>query len=402
MDNHGKAFGKRCCFYIAKSSPMRSPTDPYFGLPNYLVDKVGIVGFWGDDRRQPAFASKCLNVIKHGSRLRNLPAVLTKALLEVQRQRPDFVLCGIDEFSLLLAWLTTKWLGVPFWAIAEDPPFTDRYGLRDKFLRGIERKLRIALTSWLIKQSRGVFCFIDRRALDEVTPVSLRNSAFLIQLSTGTSVEARKLREKLQEERAHDDGVLKIGYVGEVSEEQGIFDLLNAFIRVRRNVPAELYLIGNVAHDWQSTFREFLLQHQIQASVHLVGWVPYEKMLELISKMDVCCHTRKTSRWAESAFPLKICDYLGMNRPVVSWDYLGCRALLRGGDFGALIRYPSIEAFGDALLEFAARDYRQGFVERIEQAQTALMAEGFYEQIFKICCQNGEASSQDLSGNRCN
>jgi glycosyltransferase involved in cell wall biosynthesis len=321
------------CLYIARHAPDRAPSDPYFGLPRFLAEHCRLVAIWGPARRPIAFAERCGRIVTIGMALRQFPRAVLETIKACRTERPDVIVCCIEDIALLLGWIAALCTRRPYWVVAEDPPFTARYDGRLGLAKWVERRLRVWLLRRLLAASRGVFCFIEPDVLEEFRTKRTR----IIALWTGTSDEARAWfasRRGLDRERTGDYTYM-VGYVGAVDAEQGIPELLLAVATARAFVPnIRVKLIGPVVEPFRPAFDAILARLGLQDAVTVIGWITYRDMLRELSLCDVGCFLRTDSLWARSAFPLKVCEYVALAKPVIAWDYAGCARLLDDGRYG--------------------------------------------------------------------
>jgi glycosyltransferase involved in cell wall biosynthesis len=321
-----------------------------------------------------------------GSAMRHLPRAIIKTIKMCRTAKLDFIVCCVDDFSLILGWVASLCSGRPYWVVAEDPPFTGRYAQNPGFWRRLEGRLRSWLLRRLIEKSKGLFCFIEQQALDDFLPAVTH----VIPLKIGVSDEARdrsfSLRSKLLTRSG--PSLYTIGYVGAINPEQGILELLEAIRIAHRSVSdVRVLLIGDVDPDWRREFTEAIEKFDLKGRAEVTGWLPYDDMLRRLANCDVCCYVRRSSLWSKSAYPLKICEYLGSARSIISWDYPGCRALLGDGRFGLLVPPGNINALAKALVRFCEPELRNAFGAEILDNMDELSAGKGYEELLATCSQ---------------
>ena len=57
---------------------------------------------------------------------------------------------------------------------------------------------------------------------------------------------------------------------------------------------------------------------QVMENVHILGYVPYEKIPSLCASLDVCMLNWKIDPWIRSCNPLKMFEYMASGKPIVS------------------------------------------------------------------------------------
>lgn len=384
LQHSGAKSEKPACLYISRFAPERSPSDPYFGLPRFLSAHCRFSGIWAASRRAIPFAGYCERIVNIDPALPLLPRTALRALKACAAAKPDFIICAVDEMSLSLGWLLSRWSGRPYWVVVETPPFTTRYGGDPPLWRRAERAVRKWVLRRLIARSRGLFCFADRSAVDEF----LAGGARLIPLKIGISDEAYdRVREAAPKAiREEKTGGFTIGFVGAIEPEQGIPELLRAVSISQRSIgDARLLLVGEVDKDWRTEFIEMLDELGLSGKVEVTGWLPYDDMLKRVAECDVCCYTRRPSLCSQSAHPLKISEYLGSARSIIAWDYPGCHTVLEGGRFGMLAPPGNVEVFAKMLVRLVKPEARAALESEIRNNLGELLTKNSYQRVLTEC-----------------
>ncbi len=95
---------------------------------------------------------------------------------------------------------------------------------------------------------------------------------------------------------AHDDRPLTVGYVGRLSWEKGIFDLIEAFALLESNL--RLLLVGDGPD--RAAVERLIATKNLSHRVEIAGFVPREEVGEYFSRMDVLVlPSRSTMKWKE-------------------------------------------------------------------------------------------------------
>jgi glycosyltransferase involved in cell wall biosynthesis len=365
------------CLYISRYAPERSPTDPFAALPHYLSNHTRMTGMWGNSKKlDPEFRSACNQISELDPSWRGwfYGLKLLWNLLN-KNQKPDFILCGVDEFSLSLGISAGRRSGSPVFSIIEDPPFTARYRSTDPLPRKLEKHLRTIILRNLLSRCRGIFCFIEAEVLGEFRP-----QAPIYQMMNGVSSRAIKLSEVLADKQSNESNPI-VGFVGAVDPSQGIDTLVKIFVQARKRLPGlRLRLIGPANADYQSHLDVELEDLHLRDAVEITGWLPYERMMEKLQDCFVGVYCNPPTDWYLHAQPLKICEYLGLAKPTVAWDYPGVRRLLDNGRLGILIPAGDIEAFSDGLVRMADRSKRETMENEIRISLGGRWASDFWYQ----------------------
>jgi glycosyltransferase involved in cell wall biosynthesis len=110
------------------------------------------------------------------------------------------------------------------------------------------------------------------------------------------------------------DGVIRLGYVGTLSERTD-FDLLELLARTR---PYWKIIIAG-----KSECPLVELGFLKYSNVEYVGVVKYDELPNLLRGFDVCLIPHKNTEYSRSMSPLKLFQYLASGRPIVSTEVAG-------------------------------------------------------------------------------
>lgn len=363
--------------YISRYAPERSPTDPHTGLPRYLSKHTLMSGMWGKHKNPDSdLWSACRHIFEIEPTWRGWPHAMKLIFRFFDKHRkPDFILCGVDEFSLSLGIAAGIRSGSPVFSVIEDPPFTARYKSTDSRWRKLEKRFRVLMLKLLISRCKGIFCFIEQDVLNEFRPFKTG----IFQMMNGVSSRALEIGKAVRPRQ--DEYDLIVGFIGAVDLSQGIDVLIKIFIQARKRLPdLRLRLIGPVSADYAPLLDAELQRSQLQGAVEITGWLPYEKMMEKLRDCFVGVYCNPSTDWYIHAQPLKICEYLGLSKPSVAWDYPGVRRLLDGGRLGILVPAGNIEAFSDGLVQLADLSIRKQKVTEIQTSVAERWSSDFWYQ----------------------
>jgi len=340
------------------------------------------VGLWGRNGRPAAFENYCERVIGTNSNWWAIPRSLFTVWQSLRgSKRPDVVACGIDEYSLIVGVFAGKLAGAPVFCVVEDPPFTDRYRREDGWRRKQEREIRCLVLQRLLNSCSGVFCFVEREALREL---QLGNIP-IYQMMNGVSSQALEWVARRAKGK-NDTRECMIGHVGAVNWKQGIGDLLEIFAEAQGRLPhLRLRLIGPIAHDHIQEYQAKVSDWGLNSNVEVTGWLPYEKMLDKLLECDVGVYCNPPTEWFRVAQPLKICEYLALEKPIVAWDYPGTRRMLDHGRYGILVPPGDRSAFVNALISLTDPTARRLIENEIHFAiQGQWSSDYWYDQVLNI------------------
>ena len=377
------------CLYICRFAPIRTQTDPYTGLPWYLSQRVSLTCVWNrPERGKVGFKCDCENVLEVVPGIKGWLRKLWHVLkMTVGTLRPDVVVCGVDEHSLSLGVVMSKIAGIPVFAVAEDPPFTNRYDGQLSMRRRIERCVRLKLVHALLESCDGVFCFVEKNVLNDFYVGRTR----VYQMMNGVSHEARKwMWTRTQPVR--DNGEFVIGLVGALAPEQGLQTVLQITAGAREYVQnLKLRLIGPMKAEHAETFREELYKLRLDSIVEVTGWLPYHAMLEKLYGCSVGVYCNPDTDWFRVAQPLKICEYLALEKPTIAWDYPGIRRLLDNGHCGILVPAGDEQAFIGAVVRLSDPVVHGRIACQIrESVDERWSSDYWYEQVLQVLAKTQE------------
>lgn len=152
-----------------------------------------------------------------------------------------------------------------------------------------------------------------------------------------------------------------LGYVGLLREWIDFEPVLAALAGLGGELPyAKLLIVGEEGR--LSRVKDLAHNYGVGEKVVFAGTVPYTEVPDYIGAMDVCLHPRRTIPLSQSAFPLKVLEYMACGKPVVSTPLAGVR-----------------EALGDTVLYASGSDELAAHVTRLyrdESLRNRLGTEG--------------------------
>lgn len=156
--------------------------------------------------------------------------------------------------------------------------------------------------------------------------------------------ERNTLKEQM---RIQDEAV--IGFVGRIVKEKGILELLEAFIRIQKQYPCKLLVIGSagLGERDEETFeivKKRIREEGLEKKVILAGH--REDIAHLLSVMDLFVLPSY-----REGMPVSTLEAMAMELPVVATDIRGCREEITK-DTGILVPVQDVEALQRAILYF--------------------------------------------------
>lgn len=113
-----------------------------------------------------------------------------------------------------------------------------------------------------------------------------------------------------QEKREHDDGVLRVLFLGRLIQENGIIDLLEA-MKLIAGQPVKLLIAGN--GNLERYIRHFITKHNLQDNIEMLGIVSGEAKDRLLKSIHVLIRTSY-----HEVFPVAYLEALAYGMPVIA------------------------------------------------------------------------------------
>ena len=182
----------------------------------------------------------------------------------------------------------------------------------------------------------------------------------------------------------------KILFVGRLTPEKGIFDLLNAFallLKNRHNI--ELIIVGTGTPKMRSEIACLTINLNIQSKVKFLGSVSYSDMAEIYNLTDIfCLPSVETHFWAEQ-FGYSIVEAMACEKPVVSTFTGSIPEIVRDRVTGILVEQKNPMMLQTALEELLldkkernqfGKNGRAWVLEAFEASKIAKRLAALYEQ----------------------
>ena len=151
------------------------------------------------------------------------------------------------------------------------------------------------------------------------------------------------------------DGVLEriqLAYLGSIAPQDGVEGLapvLAALLLLDPPLEASLTIIGD--GDARPALEAEFARHGVAERVTFTGWVPIERVPELLGAADVGVDPAPASEVNERSTMIKIAEYLALGKPLVAYDLMETRRT--AGDAAVLVSPGDVEGFARAIAELA-------------------------------------------------
>lgn len=158
--------------------------------------------------------------------------------------------------------------------------------------------------------------------------------------------------DRPSDRRFDTDGVgpLRLGYLGELSDQDGVDSLIPLVGRMReRGVDVHLTIVGD--GDARPRLERAVAQQALTGQVTFTGWVGHDEVPELLAGIAVCVDPAPATELNHRSTMTKIAEYLCSGCPIVAFDLIETRRT--AGDAALLVAPDDEAGFIDAVISLA-------------------------------------------------
>lgn len=259
------------------------------------------------------------------------------------------ILCGIA------AWQAAKLRGVPF--VYEIRSFWEDAAVakRKNGQHALRYRASRSLETYLVRRADAVVG-IANHILQDLRDRDL-DPAKLFYVSNGVDTELFRPRAR-DTELAASLGLgneLVFGYVGTLSQYEGVSWLVRAFAELkRRGVSAKLVILG--AGDDALAVASAIQELGLQSVVLPIGKVPHDQVQKYYSVIDVLVYPRRSTRLTELVTPLKPLEAMSLGKPLLASRIGGIVELVEHGCTGLLFNPNDLEDFCDQAMRLIQQE----------------------------------------------
>jgi len=181
---------------------------------------------------------------------------------------------------------------------------------------------------------------------------------------------------------------IRILFVGRLVPEKGIFDLLNAFSILLRNVQnVELLIVGSGSSSMQIQISQLVANLKIGGKVKFLGSIEYSNMPQIHNLADVfCLPSIPTKTWAEQ-FGYSMVEAMACGKPVVSTSSGSIPEVVKDRATGILVKPNDPRGLESALEELIlnkqerdafGRNGREWVLQKFEANKIAMQLANIY------------------------
>lgn len=142
-------------------------------------------------------------------------------------------------------------------------------------------------------------------------------------------------------------------YVGGLSEERGILELIRAVHKASGAHPeVKLIIIGEFrTESFRDTCVEYVRSNGLSDNVEFLGFMPHKEVPEYINASNVgTALFHPTRRFAKTAYPIKLFEYMICGKPVLVSDLPAIRKIIEESGCGLLVNPMDIDEVAKAII----------------------------------------------------
>ncbi len=180
--------------------------------------------------------------------------------------------------------------------------------------------------------------------------------------------------DKYNVERTDEDYAL---YIGRLSKEKGIFNLVQAFRKVKGKT---LYIAGEGPE--KENIDKMIRQNRLGTKVQLLGFLNKDEIKEKISRATMVI---VPSIWYENC-PYSVLETLAIGKPIIGSWIGGIPELVRKDKTGLLFEYNNVQELAEKInYLFDNRDIAKEFGDNAKElAKQEFSKEKYYDELMKI------------------
>jgi glycosyltransferase involved in cell wall biosynthesis len=116
-----------------------------------------------------------------------------------------------------------------------------------------------------------------------------------------------------------DDDAYKLLYVGVITVERGLEDIIRALPLLRAELPKlRFYIAGTGSHE--AYHKRLVESTGVDDLVRFTGWVPFDQIQFYIAQSDLCVIPHVRSKFIDTTIPNKLFQYMLMGKPLLVSD----------------------------------------------------------------------------------
>ena len=172
-----------------------------------------------------------------------------------------------------------------------------------------------------------------------------------------------------------------VGYIGRLSEEKGVINLVNAIPQVLKQYPSlEFLIIGD--GQLRDTLQKFIRRNNLNEKVKVLGWIPYESIPDYLNELKLLVLPSYTEGLPNVVLEAMACGTIVLATPVGAIP-----AVVKDGETGFLMKENSPECIAENILRVISNPRLSEIVKAarklVEEEYTFEAAVDHYKTIFQ-------------------
>lgn len=155
---------------------------------------------------------------------------------------------------------------------------------------------------------------------------------------------------KKSETKYGDDVIV---YVGGMSEERGVFNLVKAIHKVTNNCPSvKLLLVGNFeSTNFKNKCSEYIHSNNLEENVDILGFVPHNEIPKYIDAAKIgTVLLYPTIRFNKTPYPIKLFEYMICGKAVLASNLPAMGSIIKKSGCGVVVNPLDIDEIADKIM----------------------------------------------------
>lgn len=184
--------------------------------------------------------------------------------------------------------------------------------------------------------------------------------------------------EKLISERTSSTNIYRVLFLGWITKEKGIFDLIEAIWVVKKSIPnIEVYVAGNGKDMIEAS--ELVRTKGLEKILFLKGWISNDEKMRLLKESDVFILPSHAE-----GFPYSVLEAMASGLPVILTNFQSANEVV-DKESGVVVEIGNVEQISDAIKHFGNPEVRlkagRAALERVKSHFTIDRAVESYRKI---------------------
>jgi glycosyltransferase involved in cell wall biosynthesis len=155
----------------------------------------------------------------------------------------------------------------------------------------------------------------------------------------------------------------KLLYVGELTIERGLDDIIRAMKYAARVIPAVRFYIAGTG-SYEQHLRRIVEEERAGEHVRFLGWLPFREIHSYVVKSDLCLVPHVNNDFINTTIPNKLFQYMAMAKPVLVSNAKPLARIVREADCGFVFESGNPEDAARRIVEAYERKDDAGIGER--------------------------------------